>query len=241
MATISSKSIDSGIDYPDSDGQPMAETPQHRDNLAYLIEMLRFWFGQEEMVYISGNMFIYYVPGNRLRHMAPDVFVVIGIPKTRIPERRRFLVWEEGKGPDFIIELTSPTTREEDLEDKFQIYQNTLKVREYFLFDPHGEYLDPPLQGFRLVEGRYLEIQPVEGRLPSEVLGLHLERVGWQLRLYNPATGRLLPTPPEEREALKRAEAEKGLEKTARQEAEAEVERLRRELEDLRQNLRKQS
>src|SRR5262249_9818679 len=156
-----------------------AETPQHRDNMGYLIEMLRIWFAHEAMVYISGNMFVYYVPGDRLRHVAPDVFVVIGIRGNTTPIRRRYLVWEEGKAPDLVIEVTSPSTSEEDLEDKFRIYRDILHVREYFLFDPNEEYLDPSLQGYRLQKGKYAPIKPVEGRLPSEVLGLHLERDDW--------------------------------------------------------------
>lgn len=222
MATVPRKSKPSEIDYPDSDGQPMAETPHHRDNLAWLIEMLRTWFADESTVYVSGNMFIYYTPGDRLRHLSPDVFVTRGIPKTTTPERRRYLVWEEGKGPDLAIELTSPSTREEDVEDKFWLYQDTLQVREYFLFDPEEEYLTPSLQGYRLQHGKYVRIRPVQGRMPSKVLGLHLERDDWRLRLYNPATGQWLPTPPEERAALQRAEAENS--------------RLRQELEALRRH-----
>ncbi len=233
MATGTPTSVPPEIDYPDSDGQPMAETPDHRDNLSYLVEMLRFWFIDEPKVYVSGNMFIYYVPGNRLRHLAPDVFVVKGILKTIVPRRRRYLVWEERKAPDLAIELTSESTREEDMDDKFQIYRDQLKVREYFLFDPHEEYLDPPLKGFRLLGKDYIPIDPVNGRLPSEVLGLHLERDDWLLRLYNPTTGKWLLTPPEEHEALQRLEAEK-------QQAEAEVRRLRQELDALRQSLPKQ-
>jgi len=245
----------------------MAETPDHRDNLSYLVEELRVWFADEEWVYVSGNMFIYYEKDNRLRHVAPDVFAVRGIRKQVLPRRRRYLVWEEGKGPDAAIELTSESTREEDLEDKLLLYQDVLKVSEYFLFDPHGDYLDPPLRGYRLVEGQYVRIEPVAGRLPSEVLGLHLEADDWQLRLYNPATGKWLPTPPEVHEALQtkeeelvraeiarqaaekdkaqekaarqEAEKDKAQEKAARQQAEAELVRLREELETLRQQLPK--
>ena len=77
------------------------------------------------------------------------------------------------------------------------------------------------MKGFRLRNGVYVPIRPVNGRLPSKVLGLHLERVGVELRLYDPATGQYVPTP---QELLAQTEA-------ARQQAEAEVERLRRGLE----------
>jgi hypothetical protein len=92
-----------------------------------------------------------------------------------------------------------------------------LKVQEYFLFDPFAEYLNPPFQGYRLRQGKYVPIQPAGGRLPSSVLGLQLERAGLDLRLFDPKAHKWLPTP-EERIA----------------QTEAEVERLQRQLELLR-------
>jgi hypothetical protein len=83
-----------------------------------------------------------------------------------------------------------------------------LKVLEYFLFDPTEDYLDPPLQGYRLIDGEYVRIEPVAGRPPSEILGLHLERDGTKLRLFDPATGRRLLTPVEGREAAEQRAAE---------------------------------
>ena len=120
------------------------------------------------------------------------------------PLRDNYLVWKEGKAPDFVTEITSKSTKHEDEKTKREIYRDILKVSEYFLFDPTEDYLDPPLQGYRLVDGDYVRIEPVEGRLPSEVLALHLERAGTRLRLYNPATGEYLPTRLEARESERR-------------------------------------
>jgi Uma2 family endonuclease len=237
MGTLRSTTNIPKIEYPTSDGKPMAETPRHRDNLAWLIEMLRTWYLPDPMVYVSGNMLLYYVPGNKRKHVSPDVFVVRGIPKTRTPERGCYLLWEEGKGPEAVIELTSKSTRHEDLQEKFHLYQDVLKVREYFLFDPNAEYLQPPLQGYRLRAGKYVRIRPAKGRLPSQVLGLHLEADGWQLRLYDPAKQQWLPTPPEERTAREQAERERHEAQQRQQQAEAEVERLRRELDILRRRM----
>ena len=70
---------------------------------------------------------------------------------------------------------------------KRDLYRATCcKCRNTCMFDPTEDYLDPPLQGFRLVGGEYLRIEPIAGRLPSEILGLHLERDGNELRLYDP-------------------------------------------------------
>jgi Uma2 family endonuclease len=173
-------------------------------------------------VYVSGNMMMYYVPGDKRRHISPDVFVTFGIPK--LPERKYYLVWEEGKGPDVIFEISSKSTKRDDLGKKFTLYRDTLRVQEYFLFDPEEEYLTPSLQGFRLEQGDYVRIEPVAGRLPSQLLGLHLERQGSYLRLYDPATGQILPTPQEQ--VVQHA--------AALQNAAAEIERLRRELAALR-------
>ncbi len=244
-ATVPPARTISNVHYPDSDGRPMGETPLHADNLAYLVYMLRLWYERESQVFIAGNMFLYYVPGDRLKHLSPDVFVVHGVPKHTDPERRSYLVWEEGgKVPDVVIELTSDSTREEDIDDKMALYRDPLGVKEYFLFDPYEEYMEPSLQGYRLIEGQYQAIQPVDGRLPSERLGLHLERGGRFLRLYDPATARWLPTPPEEHEGRLQAEIERqradegrAREEDARRRAEAEVEQLRQELEQLRRQL----
>jgi Uma2 family endonuclease len=206
----------------------MAETDLHREIMIALIKTLQRYFAQDPMVYVSGNLLVFYVPGDRRRHLSPDVFVVKGVPNR---PRDNYLIWEEGQPPHLVIELTSSSTRDEDVEDKFWLYRDELKVREYFLFDPHEDYLEPPFQGYRLEQGQYVPIAAVEGRLPSEVLGLHLGRQGAVLRLYNPAEGRWLPTP---EELLAETEAARQREQAARQQAEAELERLRRELDELR-------
>jgi Uma2 family endonuclease len=233
-------------EYPTGDGKPVGETPVHRDNLLQLIELLRRYYRGDRSLYISGNMFLYYVPNDKRRHVSPDVFVAKGVPDA---DRDAYFTWIEGKGPDFVVEFTSRTTRREDLEKKFLIYQDILRVREYFLFDPRSEYLKPPMRGYRLVDGRYEPIEPVDGRLPSEVTGLHLERVGVWLRLYDPATGLLVPTKDEEldqaedqvrrtEEAARRTEeAARRTEEAARraqEDADAEIARLRAEIEELR-------
>jgi Uma2 family endonuclease len=223
--------------YIESDGKPMGETQAHIENMLYLLEPLKVWFAPDPMVYVGGTMFVHYERGNLNRHVSPDVFVVRGVAKVVRPKRRNYLVWEEGRAPDFVVELTSESTREEDQTTKRTIYQDVLRVREYFLFDPFEEYLHPRLQGFRLASGQYQPVRPVKGRLPSQVLGLHLEADGEWLRLYNPTTRRRLPIPPEVLEAQKRAEAARRREARARREAEAEVERLRQELEALRRRL----
>jgi Uma2 family endonuclease len=184
--------------YPHSDGLPVGETPAHVRNLVLGTDILDAWFAGDPQVFVAGNMFIYYVPRNRRKHVSPDVFVVRGVPKDK--PRKKYLLWEEGKGPDLVVELTSASTAKNDLGQKKRIYRDILGVREYVLFDPYGEYLKPALQGFLLQEGDDVPMPMVSGRLPSGVLGLHFEADAQDLRLYNPATGCWLRMPAEDRE-----------------------------------------
>ncbi|MCY2988296.1 MAG: Uma2 family endonuclease [Planctomycetota bacterium] len=201
------------VDYPTSDGKPMGETDLHRNVMVATIETLKTYYAGQR-VYVSGNLLLYYRPGDRRRHVSPDVLVVQGLEHR---DRDNYLLWEEGRAPNIVIEVTSPSTRKEDLQDKWRIYQDEIRVAEYFLFDPRSEYLNPSLQGHRLNRGRYEPILPVSGRLPSLELGLHLEADGGQLRFYDLVGQRWLPTPPE---VLKQKDAE--------------LERLRQELAALR-------
>jgi Uma2 family endonuclease len=210
------------VDYPASDGQPVGETPRHINNLFYVTYTLGQWFASNPSVFVAGNMFVYYERGNNRRHVSPDVFVSLDIPKETVPPRERYLLWEEGKGLDTVIEFTSPSTADEDLTTKRGIYRDILQVREYFLFDPTGDTLTPPLQGLRLVEGAYQPIEPVEGRLPSAVLGLHLEADGDLLRLWNPLTGDWLPIPPETSQIIQESKTAQQEAVTARQQMAAE-------------------
>lgn len=217
----------------------MAETPVHRQNMTDVIAELDSWFEPEPMVYVSGNMLMYYVPGNKHKRVSPDVFVTLGIPKNKF--RPYYLTWEEGKGPDLAIELTSKSTRHEDLKQKLELYRDILKIKEYFLFDPFGEYLKPPLRGFRLLGGEYRLIKPVNGRIPSKVLGLHLEGQKDQLRLFDVAAGKWLPTPKELiKESRSVIEQNRSVIEQNRSElahSNAENERLRKELAALRKQI----
>jgi Uma2 family endonuclease len=221
MSRITRPPVLDDLDYPTGDGKPMAESDVHLLLMLALIPTLRHFFRADPRVYVGGNMLMFYQRGNPRRHVSPDVFFVRGVPKRL---RDNYLVWRERRAPQVVIELTSRSTRREDTDTKFALYRDVLRVREYFLFDPRAEYLDPALQGYRLRAGQYYPIRPVLGRLPSRWLKLHLEAAGNQLHLWDPATGQRLLTPEEARDQ----EAE------ARRQAEAEVDRLRREVEELR-------
>jgi Uma2 family endonuclease len=219
------------VHYPESDGKPMGETDRHAREMMDKRSALEDHFRDRTDVYVSGNLLLYYVEGDPRRSVSPDVFVVPGIPKR---ERPIYKLWEEGRPPAFVLEITSRSTRREDVGKKHRLYEQ-LGVAEYFLYDPLGEWLSPPLQGYTLVDGRYQPVRPEPGKpLVSAVLGLELHLRDGELRLFDPASGRWLLSRAEAAEARRAAEAAAAREREARRAAEAELVRLRAELDRLR-------
>jgi Uma2 family endonuclease len=175
-------------------------TQRHVMQLQLLMDPLRvLWEGRQD-VYLGGNMLVYF-NREQVRHKdfhQPDFFVALDVSKR---ERQSWVVWEEGKGPDVVIELLSNSTTEQEKRERQDIYQNCLCVPEYFWFDPFSA----AWAGFILQHGRYEAIpEDSQGRLVSQTLGLVLAR--WQgiyhaveARWLRWATlaGTLLPTPQE--------------------------------------------
>ena len=232
--------LDDGVVYPTSDGQPMAETQVHGDCMMYVASALRWRFtkhGRDD-VYVGSNNFLYYERGNPRAVVAPDVYVVMGAPTS--PPRDTYMLWNEPKGPDFVLEVTSASTRHNDERRKRDVYA-ALGVREYFLYDPRAEYLSPPLQGFRLHEGAYRAVPAVTMlsnrgvAVASEVLGLELrdEREARRLRLHDRAAGEDLLTHEEAEQAREEAERARKEATAACRAAEARVAELEARLRAL--------
>lgn len=169
------------IVYPTSDGEPMAETEAHRDVMIDFIQMLKNHYEYDD-VCVSGNMFMYYEEGNTKKSVAPDVFVVFGVAKK---QRKTYLIWEEGRTPDFVLEVASRKTYTNDIGKKKDLYESVLRVKEYFIYDPLGQIV-PSFIGYKLIDGVYQEIEFINDRLFSEVLGLELGEHEGELGLYNP-------------------------------------------------------
>jgi len=204
---------------PERDGKPMAETPKHVQQIVDTLATLQEYYRDKAEMVVYGNILVYYLNElGTLKRVSPDIFAVRGVPRE---ERRVFAVEKEGKAPEVVIEFTSKGTKNEDLGKKKRIYA-WLNVKEYFLFDPCGEYLKPRLRGFNLVGGEYIPmVQPEVGlRLHSEVLGLDLVAEKDSMRLYKPGTGERLLTPREAEAARREAEAAYRKAEAARLEAE---------------------
>ena len=222
------------VHYPESNGLPLAETRFQYDSLTYAAGALDVHFRDRSDVAVEGNRLLYYVEGDPRLRVAPDVFVVFGVPKRR---RRIYLLWEEGKAPDFVLEITSRSTRHQDAGFKRDLYAR-LGVREYWLFDPTGDWLDPRLQGHRLSGDHYKPLSPtgIEGGervFHSTVLGLDVYVDRGEIRFRDPATGRKLPTLEEtelarreETRARKKAERAREAAELALKEARARIAEL---------------
>jgi Uma2 family endonuclease len=167
----------------------MGETDFHISVLLHLRQALALHFRRTPNVYVAANMFLYYEEGNPSAVVAPDVFVVRGVDKHK---RRTFKLWEEKVAPRVVIEITSLSSRLEDLGTKRAVYE-MLGVHEYFLFDPLKEYLTPQLQGFRLKAGQYRKLVAAkDGSLRSEELRLILQPRADELRLIDPRSKEML-------------------------------------------------
>ena len=213
------------IEYPCSDGKPMSENDWQAAAILYLRGALSVRYAKCPKVYVAGNLFIYYEEGNPRASVSPDVFVVLGAEKRMRPV---YKVWEEGKAPDFVLEVASPSTWEEDEGAKRALYER-LGVREYWQVDPRGEFLPSRLQGRRLRGGVY-EAQPavesLDGTLMlrSETLGLDLlAGRGGELYFRDTVSGERLLGHEEETDARRAAEARAEAEAAARRAAEARV------------------
>ncbi len=182
------------IEYPESDGRPMGESDAHRDEMKnYAIEVLQDHFAADAMVYVSGNNFLYFTEGVPADTVSPDAYVVKGVPRR---QRNVYKVWEEGgRVPCFALEVTSKSTRSEDLGPKMSKYRDDLKVPEYFIFDLYAEWVPERLRGGRLAGETYLPVAAnPAGRLVSMELGLELAILDGHLRFFRPGEAEPLPT-----------------------------------------------
>ncbi|HEY9420311.1 MAG TPA: Uma2 family endonuclease [Thermoanaerobaculia bacterium] len=229
--------LEQEIEYPTSDGQPMAETTLHLKVMFDLIDGLDHRYADVPDVWVGGNLFLCYERGNPRACLAPDVLLAKGVTKW---DRPNYLLWEETP-PSLVVEVTSRKTRREDQRGKKDTYER-IGVEEYIMFDPYGEYLRPPLQGLRLENGRYQRISLEEdGSLISRTTSLIFRREGRRMRMVDIVTGEPLLWR-EEREqerlqakrlAAREAEARKAAE-TRAETAEERIQALEKELERLR-------
>jgi len=190
------------IVYPESDGEPMAETQVHLEAMVLLRQALEDFYGDRRDVFISTDQFWFWNEGHPEDRLAPDLLVALGVPEKTKAERGSFRAWEENNVvPSIIFEMASKGTWRNDVKTKYEKYAE-LGVREYFIFDPLGEFLAKRLTGYRLQGSEYIPIVPDDFDVYSSLFGFKLTPEGEMIRLIDSATGRLIPTRRERIEQL---------------------------------------
>ena len=198
------------VEYPESDGKPMAETGIHWHVIIDIANMLSSRYRDRDDMFVGGDLMMHYVEDAPNLSVSPDIFVAFGPP--REPSRRVWKTWEEGKLADFVLEVTSKGTRRQD-EEKRRLFQR-LGVAEYWQHDPTGEYMPAILKGQRLNAADTYEPIPLvtkpDGTFygESKVLALHLCLDDGRLRLFDPATNEFLATNEEKDDLLAQKDRE---------------------------------
>jgi Uma2 family endonuclease len=210
VATHSTSDI-KDIFYPSSDGEPLAETSVHVDAIINAVVVLRQYLAQQQAIVLA-DQFLYYAQGFPRLRVAPDVMVIFDVPPG---PRDNYKTWEEGSAPAVIFEMTSEGTRNQDQDDKKKLYEQ-LEIKEYWLFDPKGEWIAEQLRGYRFNGEQYVPI--TDGR--SEPLKLRLQLEDTLIGFYREDTGEKLLAPDELVAAL-------GAEVQARQNLEQQLEQER--------------
>ena len=218
------------IEYPE--GNWIAQSVWHGDAVRLAATALAHHFRERSDVLVAMEVRLYYQRGNNKVWLQPDVQVVFGVNRGN---RTSYRIWEEGKAPDFVLEVASPSTADRDAKEKAREYAE-IGVREYWRLDPLGTLMRTPLEGYVASEGKYGPVQPVtgtdrSGRLRSGVLGLELrsrtQNEATVLVFRDPRTGEEFDGAPEEAERRRRI-AERDA-RSVRQEANAAKNELRTE------------
>jgi len=175
---------------------------------------------------------------DKRRARYPDLLVAFGVDPDAYRNSNGYVVSEQGKAPDFVLEVASESTGDMDVGPKRDYYAE-LGIGEYWRFDETGEHHGVKLAGDRLVEGRYeaIEIEELPGGVLqgySRALNLHLRWAEGDLLFRDPATGAAIATLESERaranterELRVQAEARADTAEARNRELEEELRRLR--------------
>ena len=217
------------------DGEPL-ESNRHRIAMNALIRAVPQGLGDRPNFFTGGNMFIYYSRNQAMNEdfRGPDFFVALDVVPNR--DRQGWVVWEEqGRYPNVIVELLSPSTAAVDRGVKKDLYEQVFRTADYFVFDPFqpnsltGWHLDldqgyqplvPNQQGWLWCQKLQLWLGTWEGVIDREPSA----GICYWLRFYDSA-GNLVLLP--EEQAQQQAEQEKQRAEQEKQRAERLAARLR--------------
>ena len=194
---------------------------------------LAIHLGNPETTIVAGEHYVALSPTKDMKGLRyPDLLIAFNADPAVYRESNAYVISEQGKPPDFVLEIASPSSRRRDRVTKRPAYAN-LGIPEYWRFDETDAPRRTKLAGDRLSpDGQYRPI-PIE-RLPdgtlqgySPVLNLHLRWEGGQLRWHDPATGCHIVTLEDERARADREQAARIQSEARARELEAELRRIR--------------
>ena len=231
---------DSGFQLPD----PPEREPDEMTRFNHLsgngnAYLLAEHLGNRETTLVGGEHYIAPEPTGDLTGLRyPDLFVAFGVDPLAYYRANCYVISEQVKPPDLVLEIASRRTGRNDVVEKREEYA-ALGIPEYWRFDETGQHHGTGLAGDRLVDGRYVPVGIEElagGVLQgySRVLDLNLRWEEGRLVWHDPATGQPIATLEEERRGRVQAEARADSEHASRIQAEARNRELKEELRRLR-------
>ena len=185
----------------------------------YLFNVMRARYGDREDTLVCNDQALFFERGTRGALVVPDSAVAFEVRGRDEGNLLSYKVWEQGKPPDFVMEILSKKTWRNDVHRKPGLYAD-LNVREYWLFDPDGVSGGPQLRGGELdSQGTYQPLPTLpDGAIHSPLLELDFLHEGPMLHCRDPKTGELIPRY-EEISRLRQAAAERADEQRTRAEA----------------------
>ena len=240
MTTAKTPQPQSQFEMPDPpEREPDDMTSFNHLSVTGRVYLLTQHLGNPETTLVAGEHYISREPTTNMEGLRyPDMLIAFGVNPEAYYRSNAYIISEQGKPPDFVLEIASRHTGREDVTGKREDYA-ALSIAEYWRFDETGRYHGTRLAGDRLVNGVYVPVpieELAEGVLQSysEVLNLQLRWERGQLGWYDPATGRHILTYDDqrdradsEREARMQQQARADSAEARSRELEAELRRLR--------------
>ena len=172
------------IDYPDSDGQPIADNTKQFRWIVVIKENLELLYVADPQVFVAGDLQWYSVEGDNTIRQAPDAMVVVGRPKG---DRGSYRQWQEDNlAPQVVFEILSPGNRVGEMLRKLGFYDRH-GVEEYYFYDSDTLELTGLLRGEQGLE----VIEAINGWV-SPRLQIRFQIIDQGLEIYRPDGQRFL-------------------------------------------------
>ena len=212
------------IEYPETDGLPMAENTKQFRWIVTIEGGLEAVFAHREDVFVAADLFWYPVKGDNTIRIAADIMVVFGRPKG---DRSAYLQWLEGGiSPKVTFEILSPGNTKPEMQGKLEFYEE-YGVEEYYLYDPEK----PKLSGWRRRGNRLKSIRDMSN-WTSPILGIRFDMSQGELKIHGP-DGQPFATYQEVIDARDQERKEKVKERAAKEKERKRADRLAAQLRAL--------